>query len=318
LNLIVANQFTTQLTTEIRDAVFGNMGTIASFRIGQNDLESLGKYFQPAFEEEDLLRLPNYNTIVRTLVGGIPTSPFSMATLPSLGTPNPRLAAALKQLSAAKYGRPKAVVDEEINQRMITKGEAPPSSAQLASPTANPRLNTGSNPSRPTPAPASPPSAPGTFLDEWLTKRPSGSTSSSTAASSNSGSSGPSPNTTATPMAYPAPSRSMNNLGEPTSLVVPSPIATPVAVASPALTPANSQPAATKNISSDELEKTDVHKMASELKQMLNSSEYEAEEKLIKRKTEHVANLKEDKPSEDDTIFIDHEGTFTQSDAKET
>ena len=47
LNLIVANQFTTQLTEEIRDAVFGNMGTIVSFRVGQNDVDSLTKYFRP-------------------------------------------------------------------------------------------------------------------------------------------------------------------------------------------------------------------------------------------------------------------------------
>ncbi len=82
LNLIVANQFTTQLTQEIRDAVFGNMGTIVAFRIGQNDLEGLGKYFQPTFDGDDLLRVPNFNTIVRTLIGGVPTQPFSMATLP--------------------------------------------------------------------------------------------------------------------------------------------------------------------------------------------------------------------------------------------
>jgi type IV secretory pathway TraG/TraD family ATPase VirD4 len=50
LNLIVANQFTTQLTDEIRDAVFGNIGTIVAFRIGQNDVDSLSRYFQPAFD----------------------------------------------------------------------------------------------------------------------------------------------------------------------------------------------------------------------------------------------------------------------------
>src|ERR1700759_1907506 len=64
LNLIVANQFTTQLTDEIRDAVFGNIGTIVSFRIGQNDVEALSKYFQPLFDGDDLLRIPNYNAVV--------------------------------------------------------------------------------------------------------------------------------------------------------------------------------------------------------------------------------------------------------------
>src|SRR6185369_6056126 len=102
LNLIVANQFTTQLTEEIRDAVFGNMGTVVSFRIGQNDVDSLSRYFQPQFDGDDLLRVPNYNAIVRTLINGVPTQPFSMATLSPLGTPNPQLATALKQLSSAK------------------------------------------------------------------------------------------------------------------------------------------------------------------------------------------------------------------------
>jgi len=121
LNLIVANQFTTQLTDTIRDAVFGNMGTIVSFRVGQNDVESLAKYFQPIFEGEDLLRVPNFNTIVRTLINGVPTRPFTMATLPSLGTPNMELVDILKQLSAAKYGKPRKLVEKEIFDRLLVQ-----------------------------------------------------------------------------------------------------------------------------------------------------------------------------------------------------
>jgi len=119
LNLIVANQFTTQLTDVVREAVFGNMGTIVSFRVGHNDVESLTKYFQPVFEAEDLLRIPNFNTIVRTMINGVPTRPFTMATLPSLGVPNLELATILKQLSAAKYGRPRKLVEQEIFDRML-------------------------------------------------------------------------------------------------------------------------------------------------------------------------------------------------------
>jgi type IV secretory pathway TraG/TraD family ATPase VirD4 len=120
LNLIVANQFTTQLTDEIRDAVFGNMGTIVAFRVGQNDVDPLTRYFQPTFDADDLLRIPNHNTITRTLIGGVPTQPFSMSMLPPLGSPNPKLAEALKQLSAAKYGRPRAQVEAEIADRLVT------------------------------------------------------------------------------------------------------------------------------------------------------------------------------------------------------
>lgn len=156
LNLVVANQFTTQLTEEIRDAVFGNMGTIVSFRIGQNDVESLSRYFQPLFDGDDLLRVPNYNTIVRTLVGGVPTQPFSMATLPPLGDPHPELGQALKQLSAAKYGRPRQSVEKEIFARLKTN-EIPAD-----------QNSSGKN--SPTPQQAAPKSN-ASFLDQWLEKR---------------------------------------------------------------------------------------------------------------------------------------------------
>ena len=161
LNLIVANQFTTQLSEEIRDAVFGNMGTIISFRIGQNDVESLGKYFQPLFDSDDLLRVPNWNAIVRTLIGGVPTQPFSMAGLPPLGTPNKGLGDALKQLSAAKYGRPKSVVESEIFERLATKEDNLPG--------VTPATYGGAAPAAPRPAPA--PKQPASFLDDWLTKK---------------------------------------------------------------------------------------------------------------------------------------------------
>lgn len=178
LNLIVANQFTTQLTDEIRDAVFGNIGTIVSFRIGQNDVESLSRYFQPHFTGDDLLRVPNHNTITRTLIGGVPTQPFSMATLPPLGNPNPGLAGALKQLSAAKYGKPKAVVEKAIFERLATREPAKPAFSTpfaAAAPGGQPgRPAFGVPAAQPVQSLAAPrPAAPGSgsFLDEWLAKQ---------------------------------------------------------------------------------------------------------------------------------------------------
>lgn len=168
LNLIVANQFTTQLTDEIRDAVFGNVGTIVSFRVGQDeDAEALAKRYRPMFDTSDLLRIPNYNTVVRTLIGGVPTQPFSMATLPPLGEPNEEVAKALKQLSAAKYGRPKAEVEKEIFDRLATKTPAAPAASSFNSPMGG---GFGASPAGAA-QPPKPPSAPGTFLDEWMTKR---------------------------------------------------------------------------------------------------------------------------------------------------
>lgn len=190
LNLIVANQFTTQLTEEIRDAVFGNMGTIVSFRIGQNDVESITKYFQPTFDADDLLRIPNHNAIVRTLVGGVPTNPFSMATLPPLGSPNMQLAEALKQLTAAKYGKPRAEVEKEVFARLATKEEPPkpafgggaspfgqpgaapsPFGSPAASPYAAPAAASPYGPQPSAARPPTPGASGGSFLDDWLAKR---------------------------------------------------------------------------------------------------------------------------------------------------
>lgn len=318
LNLIVANQFTTQLTQEIRDAVFGNMGTIVAFRIGQNDVESLSQYFQPAFDGDDLLRVPNYNTIVRTLIGGVPTNPFSMVTLPPLGTPNPRLYQALKQLSAAKYGRPKAEIEKEINERMKTIGAG--ATGQLSSGPGRPpaasaaRPGTGARPAG---------QGQGSFLDEWLNKRKWGPKA------------GPSaPPRAAAPPQAPAPSPQAQTHPSITKDPRRTPIAEPPAsqrqfggqAASAAQTtfggaplshkaPAPDQPAGQKarNISSNKLEEGEVHRIAAELKQQLDTPDSpkppeESLPKLKRRaKTEDTINLE---PGGDDTIFIDREGQF--------
>ncbi|HEU4914091.1 MAG TPA: TraM recognition domain-containing protein [Candidatus Saccharimonadales bacterium] len=199
LNLIVANQFTTQLTEEIRDAVFGNTGTIVAFRVGQDeDAEALSKRMRPAFDASDLLRIPNYNAAVRMLINGVPTQPFSMATLPPLGEPNPKLAQALKQLSAAKYGRPRTQVEKEIFDRLATKEPpappTPPSARQFGNSASagnragsfgGPRPSAAAGfgaapadnrfgPGQPPAQPAGPaPTGTGSFLDEWMSKRES-------------------------------------------------------------------------------------------------------------------------------------------------
>jgi len=167
LNLIVANQFTTQLTDEIRDAVFGNVGSIVSFRVGADaDAEALSKKFHPVFEREDILRLPNYNTVTQILIGGVPTQPFSMATMPPLGTPNKQLSEALVQLSAAKFGRPKKIVEAEIFARLATK--EPPRPVINNSYGSTP-LGMGAN--RIPPSVSATPKSGSSFLDEWLAKR---------------------------------------------------------------------------------------------------------------------------------------------------
>ena len=317
LNLIVANQFTTQLTDEIRDAVFGNMGTIVSFRIGQNDVESLGQYFQPTFDGEDLLRIPNYNTIVRTLIGGVPTHPFSMATLPALGTANPRLSIALKQLSAAKYGRPKAVIAREIDARMATKGEqlpagggfgasrlgsGTPAAASFGKPSGSVPAMANPLATQPAAYPARPPSPPASgssFLDEWLNKRRTG-----TVTSSNSRPATPAPPVAPTPAAVPPPVI--------TNVPASPPPAAPTAYSTQTTsTPQVAAVTTAQNISSNELERNKVHEIAAELKQELDEPKplTGLSPKKVK-KTEHKVDLK---TGEGDTIFIDRDGSFHQA-----
>lgn len=189
LNLVVANQFTTQLSEEIRDAVFGNVGSVVCFRVGTTDAEFLAKQYAPVFDIDDLQFLPNYNTAVRMMIGGVPVQPFSMATLPPLGSPNPQLAEALKQLSDAKYGRPKAKVEAEIFERLATKAPARPAIGAGANPFSTQMPPAGAWPPASLSAPgvSSPPGRPAAamptpqrpsaFLDEWLAKRKAASSS---------------------------------------------------------------------------------------------------------------------------------------------
>jgi hypothetical protein len=130
--------------------------------VGTNDAEFLAKYFSPVFDIHDLQRIPNFNAVTRMLVSGVPTQAFSMATLPPLGTPNQQLAMALKQLSAAKFGRPRLRVETEIFDRLRT--EEPPKPSFDRNPPSRPV--TGNMP------PVGPVKASGgSFLDEWLAKR---------------------------------------------------------------------------------------------------------------------------------------------------
>lgn len=166
LNLIVANQFTTQLEEKIRDAIFGNMGTVISHRVGNNDAEVLEKYYKPVFDTDDLQQLPNFNTIVKMLIGGVPTQPFSMASIPPLGHENKKLAAAMKQLSWVKYGQPKAEVEKIIFERLTTKETAKPA---IGGGPGGPGGAFG-KPGLPAGAPGAP-SKSKSFLDDWLAKR---------------------------------------------------------------------------------------------------------------------------------------------------
>jgi type IV secretory pathway TraG/TraD family ATPase VirD4 len=77
LNLILAHQYLSQLETEVRDAVFGNVGTFIAFRVGALDAPTIARELAPKFEAEDLLSLPNFSMYLRLMIGGEPSKAFS-------------------------------------------------------------------------------------------------------------------------------------------------------------------------------------------------------------------------------------------------
>lgn len=119
LALVIAHQFIKQLDEKIKDAVFGNVGSMAIFRVGAEDAEFLEKQLEPVFTEQDLINLDNRNAYMKLLVAGRPMKPFSLETIQPPEGKRENIEK-LKELSYLKYGRAKEEVEAEI-QRKYTK-----------------------------------------------------------------------------------------------------------------------------------------------------------------------------------------------------
>jgi len=121
LNLTVANQFISQMDDEVKNAIFGNIGTVMTFRVGVSDANFLAREFQPTFNEQDFLNIEKYHVYIKTLVNLEPVPPFSMDLTRDMESEkkarNPKLAETLKRLSILKYGKPASVVEAEIMER---------------------------------------------------------------------------------------------------------------------------------------------------------------------------------------------------------
>ena len=116
LNLIMAHQYIPQLTEEIKNAVVGNVGSMAAFRVGAEDAQFLETQFKPEFSQFDLVNLDNFHLIVKMLIKGKLASSFEMQTIqPDIG--NPEIVESIKQLAKLKYGRRKEIVEAEIRER---------------------------------------------------------------------------------------------------------------------------------------------------------------------------------------------------------
>ena len=106
---------------EVKNAVFGNVGTPISFRVGVTDGSYLQREFQPTFSESDLINVERFHAYIKTIVDGEPVNPFSVDMTKDIKTlraqANNKIAQAVIQLSRLKYGRPKELVEAEIAQR---------------------------------------------------------------------------------------------------------------------------------------------------------------------------------------------------------
>ena len=121
LNLIVANQFIGQMDEDVKNAIFGNVGTLVAFRVGVSDANYLQHEFQPVFTEADLINVDRFNAYVKTLVNGEPVAPFSMDLTRDMEKEeqmkNPRVAELIRELSRLKYGKDVRTLEQQIAER---------------------------------------------------------------------------------------------------------------------------------------------------------------------------------------------------------
>lgn len=126
LNLIIGHQFLGQLqqaagaqgagSQDLRDAVFGNAGSMVTFRIGVEDTETMAKEYAPVFNDFDLLNVDRFNAFVKLMINGTASKPFNMATYPVEKATAEEIATAnaIRQLSRLKFGRARNEVEAEI------------------------------------------------------------------------------------------------------------------------------------------------------------------------------------------------------------
>ncbi|OGI91487.1 hypothetical protein A2933_01970 [Candidatus Nomurabacteria bacterium RIFCSPLOWO2_01_FULL_46_18] len=119
LSLNIAHQYITQLEENIKSAVFGNVGSMAVFRVSTEDANVLEPRFKPIFNAQDIIKLENFNAYMNMLVNGQPVKPFNLKTLPP-EEGNKDIVNSLKELSYVKYGRDREEVEREIMGRYDT------------------------------------------------------------------------------------------------------------------------------------------------------------------------------------------------------
>ena len=160
LNLTIAHQYIEQMPEEVRAAVFGNVGTMITFRVGAFDAEVLEKEFAPYFEAQDLVNLGFVQIYLKLMIDGISSQPFSARTLPPIDRPIVSFKEQILENSRKQFGRPKAEVEEVIKSWhdeghpvKKTASSAPASSpaSTVVAVNATPRAAPVAKPTSPTP-----------------------------------------------------------------------------------------------------------------------------------------------------------------------
>lgn len=158
LNLTVANQYISQMNETVRDAVFGNVGTMISFRVSADDAPILAKQFEPNFEAVDLLQMHNRNFVINMVIGGEKTPAFSARTL-ELPPSQADNTLHIIEHSRRMYSRSREDVEKEINAAIMPQPQpqkqAPRPAAQpiTRQPAQQPAIATNPRPVKPQPAP---------------------------------------------------------------------------------------------------------------------------------------------------------------------
>lgn len=116
LNLTIAHQYIEQMSDEVRSAVFGNVGTMITFRVGALDSELLEKEFAPVFTAEDLVNLGMYQIYLKLMIDDMGSHPFSATTLPPIALPETSNKKKVIESSRKQFSHPRTEVEEQIKE----------------------------------------------------------------------------------------------------------------------------------------------------------------------------------------------------------
>jgi hypothetical protein len=123
LNLTIAHQYVEQMEEEVRSAVFGNVGTMITFRVGSFDAEIFEKEFAPQFTAEDIVNLGFAQVYLRLMIDGVGSKPFSARTLPPISLPAISMKQRAIEMSRKNFGKPRGEVEKRIDERQVSFSE---------------------------------------------------------------------------------------------------------------------------------------------------------------------------------------------------